>query len=375
MNSHFPALRKSQLDIRNEDVAIKPERTLKRMRVSLPDLSQSIDPNSPEAKKIIEGLMAFELDRGGLAVSSIYMLASVLRTWDRYCQERHVFAFPVTKEYVLGWLRYERFKNQKSVETIRQYRAQMTYLLKWIGVTHPFDTREVVAFMSSLKKDQAELTKSSYRQRQAFGMRGQDLLAIIDALPINQPHNLRNLALACCAYSTMLRESEIGRIRRKDVIVQPDNTVLIERTHSKTSANVASKLMLGVFAGIMRLYLHEISSQIKPDCYIFSQMSKTGKLLSPGIPMSGQTIDRSLSSLYSFAQSEGIVFQSPNPKPWTGHSGRVGGVQDAFMSGMSDAQLMQLGDWSSSEMVQRYVRELDYANSANALNQSMLFSK
>jgi integrase len=374
LDFNFPVQRKSQLKIFDQADVGRSSPTLKRMQVALPDLSNSIDPMSSDANKIISGLLAFERDRGGLSVNSVYMLASVLRTWDKYCQNRQAYAFPVTLDFALGWLRYERFTNKKSIETLRQYRAQLTYLLKWMEVEHPFDSKEVKAFMSSLKKDQTELTQRSYRQRQAFGMRGKDLLAIIYSLDVSKPLNLRNLALACCCYSTMLRESELCRLKRSDIKILENNTVLIERTHSKTSSTVASKLMIGLFAGIMRLYLSQISKQIGINGYVFSRMSRTGKLLDTSVPMSGQTMDRCLTSLFDFAKSNGIEFQSPNPKTWTGHSGRVGGVQDAFLSGMSDAKLMQLGDWSTSQMVQRYVRELDYANSANALNQTNLFA-
>ena len=54
---------------------------------------------------------------------------------------------------------------------------------------------------------------------------------------------------------------------------------------------------------------------------------------------------------------------------WSGHSSRVGTLQDGYKAGLSLTQLIQLGDWKSNEMVLRYLRGLSNDNSPNLLLQ------
>ncbi|MFC5079524.1 Phage integrase family protein [Vibrio thalassae] len=367
----LPTIYKSQDDIANDDAMLGHKQPLKRHSITLPDLTRHIDPTSPFARRIVEGLMAFNLDRGGLAHTSLSMLASVLRRWKQYCENKGAYAFPISETFALGWLKYERYVGNKAVPTIRQYRAQLSYLLNWLNLDNPFASQVVIGFMRGLVKDQVEVSQKAFRQAQAFGMRSADLLSIVDVLDVRPLKNLRNLALGCTAYSTMLREGELGRIRLQDIEILEDNTLIIHRTQSKTSSSVEAKMMIGLFAGVMRVYLHHARKQLKPEHFIFSEMSGGGKFLRPTVAMSGETVDRCLGALYDVACQHSIEFMSPNPRRWTGHSGRCGGVQDAYVRKMEIAEMMRLGDWQDPKMVLHYIRELSYKDNPNVTNQEL----
>jgi hypothetical protein len=88
-------------------------------------------------------------------------------------------------------------------------------------------------------------------------------------------------------------------------------------------------------------------------------------------PMSGMTIDRIYQRAHDLLADLGDIVTSTEAhrKVWSGHSSRVGALQDGYHAGLSLTQLIQLGDWKSDSMVLRYLRGLDNDHSPNLLLQ------
>lgn len=361
------AIRRSQSDIVTRTSTPQRVHTLERHRIVLPDLSASIDPKSPQFATIVEALNRFDAERGGLAPRTLKTLCSVINVWDKFCRERQLYAFPISEAVALSFFQHQRYDNNRSIATLNQYRSQLSYLLKYMCIDNVLHSQTIKDFFKPLRRDHVELTQTAYHQNQAFGLRGEDLKFIIERYNVTELKSLRDLAFICMAYGTALRESELCRIQLKHIVTLSNGDLRIMRTQSKTSSSAPTKSLFGVLAGIVRLFINQLENHfggLTPDSYLFARLvvaddSVAAYRMIDHTPMSASTVASIFQRMYKFAKRNGITFASPNPHVWSAHSARVGAVQTAFINGRTDAELRQIGDWTSNSMVQRYIRALE----------------
>ncbi|MCL9779815.1 tyrosine-type recombinase/integrase [Vibrio sp. S4M6] len=359
------ASRRSQFDMKDSVSGKLDEHwkgrkaTLERFKVKLPDITESIDPSLHEYHVVINKWKRFDRERNGISANSLKMLATCIRTWDSYCAENGVYSIPVNTEFFMSFL-MQKVSEGKSVNTIKQYYAQLSYFFGLFEDTTPLHGREVRGFLKSLINDEADISGYMVQPKQASAFRKHDfdrLVGIVDKTNLRQR---RDLALVSVAYATMLREGELGRIRKKHITVHSDRKVTISRVRSKTSSTVKPKLIQEQFAEVFLLFYQPFSQQLSEDDFIFSHMSRSGKALNPTVPCSGRAVDSAFQRLYNLLLQDGHKFASLCERPWSGHSGRVGGVQDGYLiKNLSITQLMQSGDWTSVQMPMRYLRNID----------------
>lgn len=367
-------IRRSQSDIVSRTTKPARVHTLERHRIVLPDLSDSIDPNSPHFSTIIESLNRFDMERGGLAPRTLKTLCSVINVWDSFCKERSLYAFPISEAVALSFFQHQRYDKNLSIATLNQYRAQLSYLLSYLQIDNVLNCRTIKDFFKPLRRDHVELSQTAYKQKQAFGLRGEDLKFIIERYNVTELRSLRDLAFICIAYGTALRESELCRIQIKHIVTLSNGDLRITRTQSKTSSSAPTKSVFGVLAGIVRLFINQLEnhfSGLTPDSYLFARLvvadeSITAYRMIGHTPMSASTVASIFQRMYKFAKRNGITFASPNPHEWSAHSARVGAVQTAFINGRTDAELRQIGDWTSNSMVQRYIRALEITDAESS---------
>ncbi|MBF4252780.1 hypothetical protein EAY39_12595 [Vibrio anguillarum] len=342
------------------------QKKLKRFDIELPDLSDVINPNSAETKSILNRLINFNKDRGGLSANTLKMLVMVLKKWAAFCKLRDVYAFPLMTQQTVELFLMDMVVRGYSIATISQYRNQIGYIYNYLKLPNPVTSTEVKAFMKSLKEDHVELTGTSYRQKQASAFRRIHLNRLIALnkeyqLPKVKWTRIRDIALISLAYATCLREGEICRIMKRHVIVSGeghDRNVMIKRTKSKTTTNVKAKHLKGVYAQTFLKFFDSISPLIENDDYIFSHTSRGGLPLNPTTPMSGLSVDRAFRRQF-IRLSEDDTIPLDGISPWTGHSARVGRVQDGYqIDKLNSTQLRRLGDWSSDAMIMLYLRDL-----------------
>ncbi|MGY5618816.1 tyrosine-type recombinase/integrase [Vibrio cincinnatiensis] len=363
---------KSQEDVGNKWQESK--RKLKRFKVEFPDLSNSFDPDWHELPKALFNLKSFDEDRGGYSINTLRMLSFVVGKWDKYCKNASVYSFPISEHIFLNWLKELKLNLDIKINTLKQYRAQISLFLNIMGAQDVTKKPIVKNFFNSLAKDEVELTGSQLIELQAKPFRKHHLTSLMSIWSNEQNViQYRDLTVLTVAYGTMLREAEIGAIRKKHIKILTNGDVNIERVTSKTSINPEPKRLTGKFSFILRRYLELYCHSLDDDNYIFSWLTKNG--LRPveyrETPMSGMTIDR----IYRRAHDalgemcDGVTFGAVQRKKWSGHSSRVGALQDGYLAGMNLTQLIQLGDWKSNEMVLRYLRGLNNDQSPNLLLQ------
>lgn len=361
----------SQEEIKDE--WSKRQANLKRFRVTLPDLSDSFAPDWPEHARVLQKLQAFDEQRGGLSTNTIKMLAFVVRKWDAYCQAEAMYSFPINETILLHWFRSLKLDGIQ-INTLKQYRAQLSLFHKIMGIDDITKQPSVKAFFTSLPKDEIETTGEQLIDLQAKPFRKIHLNKLMDTW--GNPHyplQFRDLTVLTVAYGTLLRESEIGAIRKRHVILLENGDINIERVSSKSSISPEPKRLTGRFAEVLRTYLITYCESLKDYEYIFCWLTPKG--LRPAAyretPMSGMTIDRIYQRAHHFLEQSGDVVTSKrhHRDVWSGHSSRVGALQDGYAAGLSLTQLIQLGDWKSDSMVLRYLRGLDNDHSPNLLLQ------
>lgn len=354
---------------------------LKRFDIALPDLMAATDPNSPHIEHIKSKLAGFEIDRGGLSAHSLKMLASVLNVWVRYCGKMSFYSFPAPgPDKFVVFFKY-LILSERSVATVEQYRSQLSYIYRLIALENPLRDEQVRSLIKSLKKDEADITGEAYTQEQAYPFRQHhlnNLMQVIDndGFTSKNPWQLKkDIAVAIVAYTTGLREEEIGSIRVKHVTRRVENGQLfvsIKRVRSKSTTNVKPKVVIGTNAERFMAYVDDFSGRLpSPESYIFSHSSRLGKPLNPDTPMSGVTVDSTFARLYSLHNEHYPMIEN-DVKSWTGHSARIGRVQDGFaIHKMTIPELMSLGDWTSPMMVMRYLRGFHADDEANIRLQTL----
>ena len=187
--------------------------------------------------------------------------------------------------------------------------------------------------------------------KQAVGINQETLKKML----INTDENLiglRNRAILLTAYHGMCRRSELIGLRVEDITYTAEHSIKIKLRRSKTdqeglgrwlhlSADAQEAIMLwlktsGIYAG-----------------KLFRGINKAGKL-SEGL--SSSQINRIYKKLAIKSKLDLDLI-----KNISGHSMRVGAAQDLLTAGTSLAKIMQLGRWSKTDTVMRYVEHATFA--------------
>lgn len=348
---------------------------LRRFQLNFPDLSNSFDPQWTELSKALRHLYEFEENRGGLSPNTLSMLAFVVNKWDQYCKSIQAYSFPIHPPMLLTWFKSLKLKYELKINTLKQYRAQLSLFHKLMGVEDTTKASTITTFFKSLAKDEMELIGSQVIELQAKPFRKSHLDPLMKlwgdgsrAIPF------RDLTVLTIAYGTLLREGEIGKIRKKHIRILENGDINIERVTSKTSITPEPKRLTGRFSEIvikyLKLYCHDLGEEDFIFCWLTVKGARPQKYRQT--PMSGMTIDRIYRRAHDTLHSEEISLAQgvTHRKVWSGHSSRVGALQDGYKAGLSLTQLIQLGDWKSNEMVLRYLRGLNNDQSPNLVLQA-----
>jgi integrase len=380
-NSNFPTQRQNQVTLSPESSHQetvqqweKQKEKLSRFKLNFPNLNESFDPHWTELPLVRKHLDEFEENRGGLSIHTLKMLAFVVRKWDDYCKEQNVYSFPIYAPVLLTWFKSLKLEFDVKINTLKQYRAQLSLFHKIMNTDDVTKLPAISTFFKSLPKDEMEITGSQVIELQAKPFRKHHLLRLMD-LWGNEKRAVpyRDLAVLTVAYGTLLREGEIGKIRKKHIKFLENGDINIERVTSKTTISPEPKRLTGRFSAIVKRYIQTYCQPLGEDDFIFCWLTVKGGRPAGyrQTPMSGMTIDRIYQRAHYLLVELGDVVTSTEAhrNVWSGHSSRVGALQDGYHAGLNLTQLIQLGDWKSNEMVLRYLRGLNNQDSPNLMLQ------
>ncbi|MFA0038612.1 tyrosine-type recombinase/integrase [Vibrio sp. 10N.261.52.A1] len=347
---------------------------LSRFKLNFPDLTDSFDPDWTSLPPVLTHLREFEEHRGGLSTHTLRMLAFVIRKWDVYCKSKEAYSFPIHAPVLLIWFKELKLSQSIKINTLKQYRAQLSLFHKIMNTDDITKLPVIATFFKSLPKDEMEITGSQVIELQAKPFRKHHLTHLMEvwgnkkrAVPF------RDLAVLTLSYGTLLREGEVGKIRKKHIKFLENGDLNIERVTSKTTISPEPKRLTGHFSSIVKCYLDTYCTCLDDEDFVFCWLTVKGSRPAGyrQTPMSGMTIDRIYQRAHEVLLESGdiVISGDGHRDVWSGHSSRVGALQDGYHAGLSLTQLIQLGDWKSNEMVLRYLRGLDNDKSPNVLLQ------
>lgn len=308
---------------------------------------------------VLDRLKEFVQDREAFSPNTWRQLMSVMRICHRWSiDNRRPFLpmLPADLRDYLNWLQ----ENGRASSTIATHGSLISMLHRNAGLTPPNASPLV---FRAVKKINRVAVVTGERTGQAVPFRLEDLLEL-DAL-WSGPASLRqkrDLAFLHVAYSTLLRVSEISRLRVRDISRAPDGRIILNVSYTKTIVQTG-----GLIKSLSSQSSHRLSEWLslsgistEPDAFLFCPVHRSGSAtLSLTRPLSTPAIE----SIFAHAwQTIGTV-ETVNPnkgryKTWTGHSARVGAAQDMAGRGYAVAQIMQEGTWKKPETLMRYIRNL-----------------
>lgn len=305
-------------------------------------------------------LAAFVRHREAFSPNTWRQLLSVMRICWRWAQQNQRSFLPMSPEDMQDYL-FHLQTIGRSASTISVHAALMTMLHRNAGLVPPTVSPDVVR---AKKKINRTAIVSGERTGQAAPFCRPDLNRL-DTLwkQSSRLQHLRDLAFVHVAYSTLLRMSEISRLRVRDITRAADGRVILDVGWTKTilqSGGIVKALSARSSERLLG-WIHAAGLADQPDAVLFCPVHRSNKITSfTDVPMSAPCLE----DIWRRARNQvGDKSQLKTNKgrysSWSGHSARVGAAQDMARKGISIAQIMQEGTWTQTQTVMRYIRMVE----------------
>lgn len=314
----------------------------------------------PEDGDITGRLREFVSDREAFSDNTWQQLLSVMRIAGRWAAEHGRALLPMApadlRDYLL-WLQ----ASGRASSTISTHAALISMLHRNAGLIPPNASPQV---FRAVKKINRTAVTAGERAGQAIPFRLQNLLSLDACWSVSaRLQQRRDLAFLHVAYATLLRISELARLRVRDISRAADGRVILDVAWTKTI----------VMTGGLIKALGDLSSQRltewltlsglagEPDAFIFGPVHRSNRAVAATEkPLSARALEDIFARAWLEAGDAGCVRPNKNRyRAWSGHSARVGAAIDMATKKYSTAQIMQEGTWKKPETVMRYIRHVD----------------
>lgn len=308
---------------------------------------------------IAEQLRAFVQDREAFSPNTWRQLLSVMRICHQWAAENGRCFLPMSPEDLRDYLTFLQARGRAS-STIATHASLISMLHRNAGLLPPNTSPAV---FRAIKKINRVAVVSGERTGQAIPFCLSDLQAL-DMRWQNsvQLKETRNLAFLHVAYSTLLRVSELARLRVSDITRAEDGRIILDVAWTKTIVQTG-----GLIKALSTLSSQRLTEWItlaglaaEPDAFLFCPVHRANKaLITTDRPLSTPALE----DIFIHAWRETGRGQPKGNKNryrgWSGHSARVGAAQDMAKQGYAVAQIMQEGTWKKPETLMRYIRNVD----------------
>lgn len=308
---------------------------------------------------VLARLKEFVQDKEAFSPNTWRQLISVMRICHRWSIDNSRPFLPMLpadlRDY-LNWLQ----ENGRASSTIATHGSLISMLHRNAGLTPP-NTSPLV--FRAVKKINRVAVVTGERTGQAVPFRLENLLEL-DALwsdSILLRHK-RDLAFLHVAYSTLLRISELARLRVRDISWAPDGRIILNVNYTKTIVQTGGLIKSLSSQSSRRLseWLLLAGISAEPDAFLFCPVHRSGSAtLSFTHTLSTPAMESIFANAWhTVCAEEALSSNKGRYKQWTGHSARVGAAQDMAGRGYAVAQIMQEGTWKKPETLMRYIRNL-----------------
>lgn len=313
------------------------------------------DPRLPA--EIRDNLIRYnERAQRAYAQNTLDAWESDLKGYWRICKELGLQAFPAsneTIERVIGFMGEVIIKAKKNtqgdpmvarapryrVATIRRYLSSISKIHSVAGVYDPTRSWEADLALRSVKNDHGE--EGFGPQAQAAPLNLENLQAGLDAMRGGLRATLIH-AMVSLAYDCLCRSEDLIRADVTDIREHSDGTGAFRIRKSKTDQEGGGKVLF--ISRTTMLYLQAWLARVPDQSRALFPMVKDGKVTDTRIDY--MFIYRAMKEVARAAGLDDAQIST--------HSCRVGAAQDMLAAGMSLAEIMNAGRWSSERMPARY---------------------
>ena len=293
--------------------------------------------------------------------NTMSQMLSVIRVWARWCTERGKTWLPASPDDVREYLLHLKNDHGRKVSTVNQHMAMINKLHKHAGLPRPSDDMNVSLGMKAIRK---RATRAGEEVSQAEPLHVEDLFNIAEMWETSDRlADRRDLAFIGVAYSSLLRISNVARLKVGDLRFRPNGTIVFDVGFTKTidEANSIAKALSPEVAAWVRDWLALAGLSDKPDEYIFCKVDRYNNAHAGDKPMTRVNVIKIFGRAWNALGKPPA--NGPHYRTWTGHSPRVGAAQDMAMRGKTLAQIMHEGTWKRPEQVLSYIRHIEAENS------------
>ncbi|MBT0722445.1 tyrosine-type recombinase/integrase [Rosenbergiella collisarenosi] len=306
------------------------------------------------AEDVAHNLRNFLRDNEGYAPNTLASLMSGTKLYANWCISKGYTWLPVNPDNCREYLIWMKNVKGNSINTVRSRLSMLNMLMKVSGL--PGVSMESVVSLGMKKLNRIAATNGE-RVGQAVPFYLADL-QVADYLykQLGTLTAMRNRAFLYVAYNTMLRISEIARLRVRDVQIKGDSvTLFIAYTKTNTLTETIKQLSKKTVNALFE-WLKISGLEHHPDAMIFSQVFKNGKVRVAEKSLSNVAIEKIYKDTWELMGREDEPKNKGRYSQWSGHSCRVGATLDLSMSGATLPQIMAEGGWKNTETAMRYMR-------------------
>ncbi|HGC4938218.1 TPA: tyrosine-type recombinase/integrase [Escherichia coli] len=318
-----------------------------------------------EYQEAAENFMRFMNDQGAYAPNTLRDLRLVFHSWARWCHASQLAWFPISPEMAREYFLQLHDADLAST-TIDKHYAMLNMLLSHCGLPPLSDDKSVSLAMRRIRREAA--TEKGERTGQAIPLRWDDL-KLLDVLLSRSERlvDLRNRAFLFVAYNTLMRMSEISRIRVGD-LDQTGDTVTLHISHTKTITTAAGldKVLSRRTTAVLNDWLDVSGLREHPDAVLFPPIHRSNKARITITPLTAPAMEKIFSDAWVLLNKRDATPNKGRYRTWTGHSARVGAAIDMAEKQVSMVEIMQEGTWKKPETLMRYLRRGGVSVGANS---------
>ena len=322
--------------------------------------SSAVLPLTAIREDLSAQLEAFVQDREAFSPNTWRQLLSVMRISYQWAQKNSRSFLPMTSDDLRDYLTFLQASGRAS-STISTHASLISMLHRNAGIQPP-NTSPLV--FRTLKKINRTAVVAGERTGQAVPFRLADLMKL-DALwsVSTRKQDVRNLAFLHVAYSTLLRVSELARLRVRDISRAEDGRIILDVAWTKTIVQTGGliKALSALSSRRLTKWIAAAGLAGEPDAFIFCPVHRSDKaIVNTERPMSTPALEEIFAQAWRAAGPVKPMKTNKNRyRGWSGHSARVGAAQDMAKKGYPVAQIMQEGTWKKPETLMRYIRNVD----------------
>ena len=305
-------------------------------------------------------LESFVADKDAFSPNTWRQLLSVMRICYQWAAENGRCFFPLSSDDLRDYLSWLQTSGRAS-STIATHAALLATLHRNAGLIPP-NTSPFV--FRTMKKINRSAVVNGERTGQAVPFHLSDLTKLDHYWAGSEKlQDIRNLAFLHLAYSTLLRVSELSRLRVRDINRTEDGRLILDVAWTKTIIQTG---------GLIKALSHHSTQRLtewlkcsglihEPDAFIFCPVHRSNTVvIKTHQPLTLPALENIFAQAWQVAGATHPVRTNKGRyRGWSGHSARVGAAQDMAKQGYSVPQIMQEGTWKKPETLMRYIRNVD----------------